>query len=123
MGQTEPHFLSDPMSYRKKKFSPTRRNIYKKQHGARPCVEKMQLIFFVPPNEELEGTLHPQKFGCTPKNEGKRVHVPPDEKTCGHSDVNIIIPSPTKLRRDIVMLPSFRNILVNTLESTSVYRF
>ena len=40
----------------------------------------MQLIFFVPQNEELEGTLHPQKFGCTPKNEGKRVHVPPDEK-------------------------------------------
>ena len=40
----------------------------------------MQLIFFVPPNEELEGTLHPQKFGCTPKNEGKKVHVPPDEK-------------------------------------------
>jgi hypothetical protein len=61
MGQTE------------KKFSPTLHNIYKKQHGARPCVEKMQLIFFVPPNEELEGTLHPQKFGCTPKNEGKRV--------------------------------------------------
>jgi hypothetical protein len=29
-------------------------NIYKKQHGARPCVEKMQFIFFVPPNEELE---------------------------------------------------------------------
>jgi hypothetical protein len=112
-----------PNVIQKKKFSPTRRNIYKKQHGARPCVEKMQLIFFVPPNEELEGTLHPQKFGCTPKNEGKRVHVPPDEKTCGHSDVNIIIPSPTKLRRDIVMLPSFRNILVNTLESTSVYRF
>jgi hypothetical protein len=49
--------------------------IYKKQHGARPCVEKMQLIFFVPPNEELEGTLHPQKFGCTPKNEGKKVPV------------------------------------------------
>jgi hypothetical protein len=45
----------------------------------------MQLIFFVPPNEVLEGTLHPQKFGCTPKNEGKRVHVPPDEKTCGHA--------------------------------------
>jgi hypothetical protein len=47
----------------------------------------MQLIFFVPPNEELEGTLHPQKFGCTPKNEGKRVHVPPDEKTCGHAGI------------------------------------
>ena len=75
MGQTEPHFLSDPTSDRKKKFSPTLRNSYKKQHGARPCVEKMQ----------LEGTLHPQKFGCTPKNEGKRVHVPPDEKTCGHA--------------------------------------
>ena len=85
MGQTEPHFLSDTMSDRIKKFSPTLRNIYKKQHGARPCMEKMQLIFFVPPNEELEGTLHPQKFGCTPKNEGKRVHVPPDEKTYGHA--------------------------------------
>jgi hypothetical protein len=46
----------------------------------------MQLIFFVPPNEELEGTLHPQKFGCTPKIEGKRVHVLLDEKTCGHAD-------------------------------------
>jgi hypothetical protein len=45
----------------------------------------MQFIFFVTPNEELEGTLYPQKFGCTPKNEGKRVHVPPDEKTCGHT--------------------------------------
>ena len=55
--------------------------------NARPCVEKMQFIFFVPPNEELEGTLHPQKFGCTPKNEGKRVDVPPDEKTCGHAEV------------------------------------
>ena len=62
MGQTEPHFLSDPMSDRKKKFSPTLHNSYKKQHGARPCVEKMQLIFFVPPNEELEGTLHPTKM-------------------------------------------------------------
>jgi hypothetical protein len=50
----------------------------------------MQLIFFVPPNEELEGTLHPQKFGCTPKNEGKRVHVPPDEKTCGHADCSSV---------------------------------
>jgi hypothetical protein len=75
--------LKDPMSDRKK-FSSTLCNIYKKQHGARPCVEKMQLIFFVPPIEELESTLHPQKFGCTPKNEDKRVHVPPDEKTCGH---------------------------------------
>jgi hypothetical protein len=45
----------------------------------------MQFIFFVPPNEELEGTLHPKKFGCTPQNEGKRVHVLPDEKTCGHA--------------------------------------
>ena len=71
----------------KKKFLPNLRIIYKKQHGAQPCVEKMQLIFFVPPNEELEGTLHPHKFGCTPKNEGKRVHVPPDEKTCGHAVV------------------------------------
>ena len=83
MGQTEPHFLSDPMSDRKKRFSSTLCNIYKKQHGARPCVEKMQFIFFVPPNEELEGTLHPQKLWCTPKNEGKRVHVPQMKKPVG----------------------------------------
>jgi hypothetical protein len=52
-------------------------------------MRKMQFIFFVPPksNEELEGTLHPQKCGCTPTKEGKRVHVPPDEKTCGHAAV------------------------------------
>ena len=62
MGQREPHFLSDPMSDRKKRFSPTLRNIYKKQHGARRCVEKMQLIFFVPPNEELEGYIAPPKM-------------------------------------------------------------
>ena len=43
-------------------------------------MRKMQFIFFVPLNEELEGTLYPQKFGCTLKNEGKRVHVPLDEK-------------------------------------------
>jgi hypothetical protein len=59
------------------------RNIYKKQHGARPCMEKMQLIFFVPLNEQIEGTLHPHKFGCTPKNEGKRVHVPQMKKPVG----------------------------------------
>ena len=58
----------------------------KKTHKNWTCeMSKMQLIFFVPPNEELEGTLDPQKFGCTPKNEGKRVHVPPDEKSCGHA--------------------------------------
>ena len=55
----------------------------KKQHGARPCVEKMQLIFFVPPNEEFEGTLHPQKFGCTPKNKGKRYMYPQMKKPVG----------------------------------------
>jgi hypothetical protein len=48
-------------------------------------------FFFVPPNEELEGTLHPQKFGCTPKNDGKRVHAPPDEKTYGHADIKLNI--------------------------------
>jgi hypothetical protein len=58
------------------------------QHGARPCMEKMQLIFFVPPNEELDGTLHPQKFGCTPKNEGKRVHVPPVSGDCIGRTIN-----------------------------------
>ena len=52
----------------KKKFSPTLRNIYKKQHGARPCVEKMQLIFFVPPKGRVRD--------CTPKN----LDVPPKMK-------------------------------------------
>jgi hypothetical protein len=33
----------------------------------------------------VQRNLNPQKFGCTPKNEGKGVHVPPDEKTCGHA--------------------------------------
>jgi hypothetical protein len=60
VGQTQrPWIRQNPTScltqcQREKKSSPTLRNIYKKQHGARPCVEKMQLIFFVPPNEELE---------------------------------------------------------------------
>ena len=49
----------------KKKFSPTLRNIYKKQHGARPCVEKMQLIFFIPTNEELE--IAPPKMWMYPQ--------------------------------------------------------
>ena len=61
-------------------------NIYKKQHGARPCVEKMQFIFFVPPNEELRA---PPKIWMYPQNEGKRVHVPLDEKTCGHTDADL----------------------------------
>jgi hypothetical protein len=43
----------------------------------------MQLIFFVPPNEELEDTLHPQKFGCTPKNEGKGYMYPQMKKPVG----------------------------------------
>ena len=53
--------------------------------NARPCVEKMQFIFFVPPNEELEGTftLHPQKFGCTPKNEVKGYMYPQMKKPVG----------------------------------------
>jgi hypothetical protein len=59
MGQTEPQFLSDPMSDRKKG------NNYKKQHGARPCMEKMQLIFFVPPNDELE--IAPPKIWMYPQ--------------------------------------------------------
>jgi hypothetical protein len=65
MGQTEPHFLSDPMSDRKKRFSPTLRNIYKKTAW---CT-----------------TLHGENaahFLCTPKN----LDVPPDEKTCEHAD-------------------------------------
>ena len=44
-----------------------------------------------------------------------------------HCSITLIIPSPTKLRRDIETLPSvrpsFRNILVNTLESTSFNGF
>jgi hypothetical protein len=40
----------------------------------KPCVEKMQFIFFVPPNEELE------RVHCTPKN----VDVPPKMKVKGY---------------------------------------
>ena len=34
-----------------------------------------------------ENAVH---FLCTPKNEGKRVHVPPDEKTCGHAGQGVL---------------------------------
>ena len=38
----------------------------KKQHGARPCMEKMQFIFFVPPDEKTCGhagnKLHSMKM-------------------------------------------------------------
>jgi hypothetical protein len=39
----------------------------------------MQLIFFVPQNEELEGTLHPKNLEVPPTMKVK------DEKTCGHA--------------------------------------
>jgi hypothetical protein len=57
---TKPQFLSDLMSDRKTKFSPT---LYKRDNpvsmtrriqNARPCVEKMQFVFFVPPNNRQE---------------------------------------------------------------------
>ena len=57
VGQTQrPWVRQNPTSCQTEKKSVRQLvcNIYKKQHGARPCVEKMQLIFFVPPNEELE---------------------------------------------------------------------
>ena len=72
-------------------------------------------------------SLYPQKFGCTPKNEGKRVHVPPDEKTCGHAEFHEVLFSsfravaltncvtdrrtgqkqclPTKVGGDIIVMP------------------
>jgi hypothetical protein len=83
MGQTEPHFLPDLMSDRKKSFRQLCVIFTKKQHGARPCVEKMQLIFFVPPNEELEGTLHPKNLDVPPKNEGKGYMYPQMKKPVG----------------------------------------
>jgi len=43
----------------------------------------MQFIFFVPPNEELEGTLHPKKFGCTPKMKVKGYMYPQMKKPVG----------------------------------------
>ena len=55
----------------------------KKQHGARPCVEKMQLIFFVPPNEELEGTLHPKNLDVPPKMNVKGYMYPQMKKPVG----------------------------------------
>ena len=86
MGQTEPHFLSDPMSDRKKELSPTLRNIYKKQHGTRPCVEKMQLIFFVPPNKELDYT--PKNLDVPPKMKVKGYMYPQMKKPVGMLHVN-----------------------------------
>jgi hypothetical protein len=53
------------MSDRKKGFRQLCVIFIKKQHGARPCVEKMQLIFFVPPNEELE--IAPPKIWMYPQ--------------------------------------------------------
>ena len=83
MGQTEPHFLPDPMSDRKKKFSPTRRNIYKKTAWCMTLHGENAVNFLCTPNEELEDTLHPQKFGCTPKNEGKGYMCPQMKKPVG----------------------------------------
>ena len=51
-------------------------------------MEKMQLIFFVPLNEELEGTLHPQKIGCTPKMKVKRYMYPQMKKPVGMLGIN-----------------------------------
>jgi hypothetical protein len=67
-------------------------------------MEKMQFIFFVPPNEELEGTLHPPKFGCTPKREGKREHVPPDEKTLHNNFVYLNIEFFSKCGKKLPLL-------------------
>ena len=52
-------------------------------------MKKMQFIFFVSPNEELEHCT--PKIWMYPKNEGNRVHVPADGKTCGHADNEIEI--------------------------------
>jgi hypothetical protein len=71
LGQTGSGVLSDPWSlclshhFFFVMLYITCQIIYKKQHGARPCVEKMQLIFFVPPNEELE--IAPPKVWMYPQ--------------------------------------------------------
>jgi hypothetical protein len=44
----------------------------------------MQFIFFVPPNEELEGTLHPPKnLDVPPKMKGKGYMYPQMKKLVG----------------------------------------
>ena len=86
MGQTEPHFLSDPMSDRKKSFRQLCVIFIKTAWCTTLHGENAVNFLCTPKWRELEDTLHPQKFGCTSKNEGKRVHVPSDEKTCGHDD-------------------------------------
>jgi len=85
MGQTQRPWVrqNHTSCQTEKKFSPTLRNIYKKQHGAQPCVEKMQLIFFVPPNEELEGRLHPQNLDVPPKMKVKGYMYPQMKKPVG----------------------------------------
>jgi hypothetical protein len=43
----------------------------------------MQLIFFVPPNEELEGTLHPKNLDVPPKMKVKGYMYPQMKKPVG----------------------------------------
>ena len=52
VGQTQ-----RPWVRQKKKFSPTLRNIYKKQHVARPCIPK---YWDVPPTMKVKGYMYPQ---------------------------------------------------------------
>ena len=52
VGQTQ-----RPWVRQKKKFSPTLRNIYKKQHVARPCIPK---YLDVPPTMKVKGYMYPQ---------------------------------------------------------------
>ena len=64
-------------------------------------------------------TTNSSKVHCSSSQSGTRRKQP--MKSVSNITLVIIIPSPTKMRRDIVTLPSvLRNILVNTLESTSL---
>jgi hypothetical protein len=43
----------------------------------------MQFIFFVPPNEELEGTLHPKNLDVPPEMKVKGYMYPQMKKAVG----------------------------------------
>ena len=62
MGQIECQFLSDPMSDRKNKFSPTLRNIYKKTAWCTTLRGENTVNFLCTPKRRVRGYIAPPKM-------------------------------------------------------------
>ena len=54
-------------------------------------VHDLAWLFLCTSKWRVRGYIAPSKIWMYPKNDGKRVHVPPDEKTCGHADIKLNI--------------------------------